>query len=186
MHAAQFRERLCQELAARRGKNPRYSLRALAAFLGTDHSTLSQILRGARPVPVSRIRTWAGKLGMDHEEALVYAAAEYLPEASTAERHEHLRQWTAEAISVATEPAHFQILRLCRTPEFRADSRWIAEQAGVDVDQVNRALSRLLRLRLLRVSADGEWMDQTGLPRLSERRFRKLALARIRETAAGA
>lgn len=43
-----FRARLRQEFESRRRKNPRYSLRALAMFLNTDHSTLAQILRGAR------------------------------------------------------------------------------------------------------------------------------------------
>jgi len=89
-----FRERLQRELENRRKKNARYSLRALAAFLGTDHSTLSQILRGERRVPVGRIRSWAGKLGIGKDEAAVYIAAEHARDAQTAARQHHLRQWT--------------------------------------------------------------------------------------------
>jgi hypothetical protein len=36
-------------------KNARYSLPAFAAFLGTDHSTLQQILRGTRRAPAGYI-----------------------------------------------------------------------------------------------------------------------------------
>src|SRR5271168_1005637 len=43
-----FRAKLAEQFEARRERNPRYSLRAFAAFLGADHSTLSRILRGAR------------------------------------------------------------------------------------------------------------------------------------------
>jgi hypothetical protein len=54
-----FRERLGREFESRRKKNPRSSVRAFAVFLDVDHSTLAQILRGTRRVPVSRVRAWA-------------------------------------------------------------------------------------------------------------------------------
>ena len=52
--AGSFRERLQAELAQRCGRNARYSLRAFANFLETDHASLSQLLRGTR-------RTYARK-----------------------------------------------------------------------------------------------------------------------------
>ena len=179
-----FRERLRSEFEIRRKKNPRYSLRALATSLGIDHSTLSQILRGARPIPVSRIRSWAGKLGIGQEETAVYIAAEHTPDAGTTARQHQVRQWTAEGMSVVNEPAHWHILRLCRTSGFRPDVRWLAKEIGVSVDDVNLALSRLLRLRLLEVNAAGVWKDASGLPELTEREFRKLALKRARKLGA--
>jgi transcriptional regulator with XRE-family HTH domain len=179
-----FRERLGEEFDARRQKNARYSLRAFAAFLETDHSTLSQILSGSRRIPVRHVRSWARKLGMDREEATAYVAAEHVPGAAHAKREEQLRHWTAEAMSIVTERVHWEILRLCRTPGFRYDCRWIASEIGTTVDEVNLALARLLRLRLVEVSAGGEWRDTTNLPELSEKEFRKLALARVRQKAA--
>jgi transcriptional regulator with XRE-family HTH domain len=181
-----FRARLDRELAERRAKNSRYSLRAFAAFLGADHSTLSQILRGSRPVPAGRIRAWGKKLEMPAEEIAVYIAAEHAPDPADAGREEQLRHWTAEALQIVTNAAHFEIIKLARAPEFRADSRWIAREIGVAVDEVNLAVSRLMRLRLLEAGADGRWMEKTGLARLTERDFRKLALGRVRAQAAEA
>jgi transcriptional regulator with XRE-family HTH domain len=86
-----FREKLAQEFAARRARNSRYSLRAFAAHLGADHSTLAQILRGARKVPASSIRAWAKILGLSAEEAAVYIAAEHVPDAETAHRQRQLQ-----------------------------------------------------------------------------------------------
>ena len=43
-----FRLLLANELARRCLRNPRYSLRAFARALGTDHASLSQIIRGRR------------------------------------------------------------------------------------------------------------------------------------------
>ena len=175
-----FRERLNSEFAARRQSNPRYSLRAFAAFLQTDHSTLSQVLKGSRRAPVKQIRAWSRLLGISPEEITVYLAAEHVPDASTAERQAQLRHWTAEAMAIVSGKTHWEIVRLSRAPDFRPDCRWIARQAGVSVDDVNLALTRLLRLGLI----DGQWKDRTGLPRLGEREFRKLALARVQEKAA--
>jgi transcriptional regulator with XRE-family HTH domain len=181
-----FRETLCREFEARRQKNRRYSLRAFAAFLGTDHSTLSQILRGTRRIPASCVSGWATRLGRDREEITVYLAAERSPDVATAAAHEELRNWTAEAVGLATECAHWQILRLSSTPEFRADSRWLAKQIGVSVDQVNLALTRLLRLGLLRVRARNQWTDLTGRSHQTERDFPRMALARLRKSVAEA
>jgi hypothetical protein len=51
------------------------------------------------------------------------------------------------------------------------------------VDEVNIALSRLLRLGLLEARGADEWKDLTGLAVLTERSFRELALARVKEKA---
>jgi transcriptional regulator with XRE-family HTH domain len=168
-----FRAKLEQEFAARRARNPRYSVRAFAAFLGADHSTLAQILRGVRPAPAASIRAWAKILGMSAEEAAVYIAAEHVPDAETAHRQHQLRHWTAEALSIITEPAHWEIIRRAARDGACPDTRAIAQEAGIPVDQVNIALARLMRLRLLG-SVDSI---------LTERQFRKLALARVREMA---
>lgn len=178
-----FRERLRQEFELRRAKNARYSLRAFAAFLGADHSTLSQILRSKRRIPDARIRGWSAKLGLDHEEVSVYLAAARLPDGATRSRQEHLRHWTADAMCVVNERVHWQMLKLAAAPGFQPDCRWIAKRTGASVDQVNLALATLLRLRLLSVTPTGAWKESTGLEPLTERAFRSLALARVREYA---
>jgi hypothetical protein len=71
---------------------------------------------------------------------------------------------------------------LAQGPEFRPDCRWLAEQTGIAVDEVNIALSRLLRLNLL-AGDEKKWKDATGLPALMRTAFRKLALARARRMA---
>jgi hypothetical protein len=178
-----FRERLSHEFKVRRAKNGRYSLRAFAVFLGTDHSTLSQIMRGHRRVPDSRIHDWAKKLKIDREEIAYYAAAEIAPDSEVTRQQEYIRHWTAEVQTLFTQSVHGKILALSRSPQFRADCRWIAEQAGTTVDEVNLAFSRLLRLGLMEVKAKDRWVDLTGLPQVSETAFRKLALERIRQKA---
>ena len=179
----QFSERLQIEFDARKAKNPRYSLRAFAASIGAEHSTVSQILRGTRPVPTATIRAWALKLGMLPEEAAIYVAASHAATPEGSRRAQQLLHWTAEALAVMNEPVHFAILQITRDPDFKPDVRWISRQTGASIDQVNTALTRLLRLQLLEM-ASGQWKDLTGFKELTERKVRKLALERVRQAAA--
>jgi transcriptional regulator with XRE-family HTH domain len=64
--AVRLRTILDGELKRRRRVNPRYSLRAFARTVNIEHSTLSQLLRGKRPITwkaihriASRVR-WTG------------------------------------------------------------------------------------------------------------------------------
>ena len=184
MRASPFRERLEAEFKARKARNGRYSLRAFAAFLGTDHSSLSQMLRSTRPIPAARIRNWGGKLAMLPEETAVYIAAEHVLDEAAKQRQEHLRHWTAEAMAIVTDETHWRLLAVARSAGFRPDCRWIAKEIGCTVDEVNVALSRLLRLRLLEITRSGEWTDLTGMAQLKPEAFRRLALVRVRERAA--
>jgi hypothetical protein len=125
--AMNFRQMLQVELVKRRERNPRYSLRAFAAYLGTDHATLSQIIRGRRHLSPRMVRRLGGRLRLAPRE---------LADACV--------QQNAEAI-----------LRLARSASFRTHSRWIASRAGIALDGVNTALHWLLSHgKLVMTSAD--------------------------------
>jgi hypothetical protein len=178
-----FADRLRQEFEVRKEKNARYSLRAFATLLDTDHATLGQVFRGARCVPVAKINAWARRLGLDREEAQSYVASAHAPDDATLARQHQLRHWSAEALAVVNDRTHFEIVRRLRSAGFRKDSRWIAQQAGASVDQVNIALQRLLRLGLVIMPPGEAWRDLTGLGVLTEKAFRRVALARVRKKA---
>lgn len=184
MAGSQFQTRLKREFEDRRHKNSRYSLRAFAVFLGTDHSTLSQILRDKRRIPTVQLRHWGKKLGMMEEEIAAYVATQYVPELSTTRRQEQLRHWSEEAMAILADRSHWQILHLLRSREFRPDCRWIAGRIGASVDEVNVALSRLLRLQMLEMGRTGIWKDLSNCGQRTEAEFQKRALIKVRELAA--
>ena len=78
-------------------------------------------------------------------------------------------------MGIVTERVHWQIIDLCRAPEFRADCRWVAEQTGVSTDKVNLAVEPSAAPGLLEMSG-GCWTERTGLRELTENEFRKIAL----------
>jgi len=117
------------EFNQRHRRNARYSLRAFARDLGTDHATLSQLLRGRRILSPRLVRQFGRRL--------------------------HL---TAADIADACAQHHADaILRLARLASFRPNSRWIATRTGLPLDAINAALARLLHQRQLVMQAADRW-----------------------------
>jgi transcriptional regulator with XRE-family HTH domain len=129
-----FREAVAVELARRRRRNGRYSLRQFARGLGVHHSTVSRLLRGSRPIPSGTLLTVATRLGMSRSEV-----------------HQFLAREGSATIIEAT-----------RRSGFRPDSRWLASVTGMRVDDVNIVLQRLLRTGALRMSSPDQWQVTEG------------------------
>jgi hypothetical protein len=125
-----FRQVLKSEVERRCRNNPRYSLRAFARHLGTDHSTLSQILRRRRNLTARMVRSFGTRLRLG-------------PEA------------IAEACVAQDSEA---VLRLIRSRPFRPDSRWMATRTGMPLDRVNAALHWLLYKGALAMKSANPWM----------------------------
>ena len=124
-----FRLHLRDEFARRTSRNHRYSMRAFAQSLRVHHATLVRILSGERGLSAHLLRRLAGQL--------------------------HMTRGEVEA-AVAAESAR-RVLRVVMAPGFRADCRWIAMKAGIEVDDVNRALHHLIHQRRLVMSSPSSW-----------------------------
>jgi len=156
--APSFRVLLQTELARRCAENPRYSLRAFARRLGMHHATLSQILRGERPLTSRAIEELGAALGLS--EQAIHDHVESEPPLARRSRRE-VTELACAAAEVLRDWYHFAILELIQVESFRPDVHWIAQVLGLTTDEVNEALSRLLRLRLLEMRG-AEWIDLSG------------------------
>jgi transcriptional regulator with XRE-family HTH domain len=134
-----FRLFLQFELQERRLRNPHYSLRAFAQRLGVNHSTLSQWMRGRRPLTAKTIETLGRRLSVPAK---------------------HIRVFVEHRASTGPDLA---VLELLRREDFTPDSRWIARQLGITVDDVNIAVQRLVRLDLLEMATVNQWIDKSGV-----------------------
>jgi uncharacterized protein (TIGR02147 family) len=76
---------------------------------------------------------------------------------------------------------HYAILELTHLEHFKPDSRWIARVLGIETDEVNLALSRLVRLRLLEMAARDRWVDRSGNTTASLAEFNRTAVQRLSE-----
>ena len=156
-----YRLTLQTELARRCAENPQYSLRAFAKYLGIDHSSLSQLLRGKRQFTEKTIRKFGVRLGLD-EAVIVGWIQEEQRLAQSEESAHQVRQLTQDVASLMTDVNHYAILELTRIQGFQPDSRWIARVLGISVDEVNIALQCLIRLGLLEMVSTDQWIDHLG------------------------
>lgn len=168
------------ELARRCTNNAQYSLRAFAKFLGVDHSTLSQVLRGKRPLTSRSVRKFAARLGFAAEDIERWITCEErlarLPDDDVIHEVRRLAQDTASLIA---DWHHYAILELIHVNDFKPDSRWIARVLGISVDEVNVAAQRLLRLGLLEMTGQDRWIDHLGDARTSIKGFAQAAAERF-------
>jgi len=125
-----FLSRLRAEFKKRQSRNIRYSLRAFARDLGTDHATLSQILRGRRRLSPRMVRHFGVRLRL--EPALII---------------DFCVQQNAEAI-----------LQLVGAPGFRPSGRWLAARSNIPLDSVNTALHRLVSSGDLVMQSTNSWI----------------------------
>ena len=125
-----IRRLLSDEVQRRQSRNRRYSLRAFARDLGLHHTSLSRILRGGQRVRTTTLAALAARLRF------------------------------GTGILRATEDAEIDrvVLAAIRRRTFRPDVRWIASVTGVAVHDVQSALHRLLRDRLLVMTSRDRWV----------------------------
>jgi uncharacterized protein (TIGR02147 family) len=161
-----YRETLKNEYEVRVRKNPRYSLRAFARFLGISQSRLSQILNYKQGLSRTRAEKIGERLGYSVPE--IQGLADMVDLAHS--RNQLQRKFAAarlaahsgfekaiqlDAFEAVADWCHYGITELALTRGFRSDPVWIAKKLGVDQKQVEIAIERLLRLGLLTRGRDG-------------------------------
>jgi uncharacterized protein (TIGR02147 family) len=179
-----FRLFLQSELGRRCAKNPQYSMRAFAKYLGVDHASLSQLLRGKRALTARMILKLGTRLGLDRQAVDDYVAREAIWGSNNDDDEPSLvemRQLADDTRAVISDWYHYAILELTRLHNFKPDSRWIARVLAITADEVNVALSRLIRLGLLEMVARDRWIDKSGNTTASLAEFNHAAVERLSE-----
>jgi len=178
-----FRLFLQAELGRRCARNPQYSLRAFAKYLAIGHATISQLLRGKRPLTARTIVKLGTRLGLDRPAIDRYLAHEacWEREAKTAASLSEVQQLASDTANVISDWYHYAILELTHLHHFKPDSRWIARVLGITADEVNLALSRLIRLGLLEMADRTRWIDRSGDTTTSLAEFSHVAVQRLSE-----
>jgi len=130
-----FRTLLRNELAQRRARNPRYSARAFARQLGTEHTAITRIVNGSGRLTSRRIETLGTRLGLGAHEI------------AGAVLHEQMER----------------IARLVSRPGFKSNARWIATRTGLSLDDVQIALHYLIYTRRLSMTSATSWTLEPAL-----------------------
>lgn len=153
-------------------RNPRYSLRAYASYLGIDASSLSKILKGTRPIGKRVAHKVSQKLGLPE---MVFANSHHVEESYDF----RAKELSIDQFRVLSDWHHFAILELIHTRGFRSDIKWIANRLSLQPLTVDLAVQRLQRMGFLKIDEQGRWYDEsgtttTGEPVDGEACFRKM------------
>jgi uncharacterized protein (TIGR02147 family) len=185
--ASSFRLLLQSELGRRCASNPHYSLRAFAKYLGLDHATLSQMLRGKRRLTAKMIVKIGTRLGLPEDKLKAYVSYEEstcsapLPSVNL----RAIQQMAHDTAALISEWYHYAILELTRLQDFKPDSRWIARVLGLTPDEVNVAVTRLTRLGLLHMVSRKRWTDTSGDTTTSLADFTQVSIDRLAKQVRG-
>lgn len=136
---------LKSELNRRIADNEAYSLRAFARFLKMDPSTLSKIFRGHR------------KLGPKAQTNLLTKLNAHFEEAS-----EFFAQIPDDAYDLMPEWYDTAILEQITVTGFKATKKSLAQAFELSEKQIESALLRLKKLKLIRISTAGIVIDATS------------------------
>jgi uncharacterized protein (TIGR02147 family) len=144
------KELLASELKKRKDRNPNFSLRAFARWLGISPSQLSQMLTGKRPITLSTMKKISHRLDLsplEHKELMTSLIADTSSMDSEKERKKLLLQ--EDKFRLISDWYHFAILSLTRIKDAQSDPRWIARRLGINVEEANQALLRLERMGII-------------------------------------
>jgi uncharacterized protein (TIGR02147 family) len=177
-----FRLYLQAELVRRCAGNPHYSLRAFAKHLAIDHATLSQFLRCKRRFTPAAIEKLGKRLGIDYHTLSLFIAREQGTQLhQAAATFQEVQQLAHDTANLISDWYHFSILELVQLPHFQPGSRWIARVLGITPDEVNIAVTRLLRLGLLEMKSQSCWVTKSNLVAASINEFARTTIERLQE-----
>jgi transcriptional regulator with XRE-family HTH domain len=129
-------------------RNPNWSQRAFAQKLGLSSGSLSEIMKGKRPLTARLKKKIAGILQLSPVEQLDFFE-EDLPQNMRPARHEYFRL-SEDQFHLISDWWHYAILNLVKTKGFTPDQNWIAERLGLSTKVVAEAWDRLFRLGFLK------------------------------------
>lgn len=162
---ANFRLLLQGELIERCQRNPKYSLRSFAKFLRVSPSALSDMLNGKRNVTLASIEKLGLALGLSLFEIAQFqqvqrsdSSRKILPVKSLIS----FQQISLDQFSLISDWYHYAILELMKVKGFKNDPRWIAKKLGVNLIEIKAAIDRLIRLELIQVTDENQWVDTSG------------------------
>ncbi len=161
--AKDFRLLLQHELIERCRRNPKYSLRAFAKSLGIGPAALSDMLNNKRSITVSTIERLGLALGLNLDEIRSYQNGNADKNSShSGQATLDFQQLSLDTYSIISDWYHYAILELMKTKGFRNNASWISKTLGITKNESNAAVERLVRVGLIKINDEGQWIDTSG------------------------
>lgn len=136
----------------RQQDNPSYSLRAYARDVGMNPSSLSQVLKGKRPLPARDAETIAKRLKLNSVERTRFMESVLRTSTSLDETHyDVIAQWELYAA-----------LELFELKNFKVDRASIAQRLKLSPERADEVVANLIRAKFIKQHLDGHFIRIQG------------------------
>lgn len=161
-----------EALSHKQRVNKSYSLRAFANFLNIHSSTLSQILKGKRKLPLNKAYEVAQKLQLNATEKTlfidsIFKSKTIIDDIKISENDD--RKILDESYSkVIAEWEHYAILTLFDLDDFLVTKKSIQEKFDISANRIDIVLTNLLACELIKEDNDGSFQKSQPSVRTTE------------------
>lgn len=165
---------LKKEFVKRCKKNSSYSMRSFARYLDIDQSLLSKIMSEKRALSRSVLEKILPKLNLSAAQMNQLLKRK---SPSIGILRLQYQSVTDDELSFLGDWYHFSLLELMKTRDFESDEDWIAKRLGLHKIQVQDALDRLMRLKLVArkngkyilLSSNNQWNNTLSTTRARQK-----------------
>lgn len=154
------------ELSTRVEKNPLFSLRAFAKFLGVSHSLLSLVMNGQRAPTKNFVERLADRLCLnpDERQTLLYSLKKSKTPTNTSKSASlKFNKISLDQFALLSEWQHYAILSLLEIPDTALTPEFIAKRLNIPEVLTRVSLQRLFERDLIEKDpATGRWRQSTA------------------------
>lgn len=165
-------QKIKEDLSQRQRVNPHYSLRAYAKYLGVHSSTLSQVFKGKRSLPLNKASEVANKLKLGPKERTLFFESFYKTKTKLDDIKIDAvddRFLLDESYSkVIAEWEHYALLTLFDVDGFVAIPEEISLRLGITINRAEVILNNLLTSGLVLKTDDGVYVKTHSNIRTTE------------------
>lgn len=141
---------LKQQLEIKKSKNPSYSLRAYAQWLGLSPAHLSQLMSGIRPITNKVSLKIVEKFNFSPAEKIAFFESVHLAVIeNNIKQDDKFFLIKEDEFKLISDWYHFAILSCFDLPASNTKHTWFAKKLGLDVKVIDQAIERLIRLNII-------------------------------------
>jgi len=148
-------ELLLEELESRKAKNSMYSLRAFARDLGIGSTSLSDALASKRKLSRTNILKIANKLSWSSSQIDLLLSEIKRGKSFKSKEELEFMQMQEDQFRYIADWHYLAIRNLAKISDNQSDPQWIADRLGLTKAEAEKAVHRLLRMKLIKVE-DGK------------------------------
>lgn len=162
-----FLRKLRAEFEARTNRKPGYSLRAFAKYLGVEAPSLSNVMKGNRRIPKTKIERIAERLNLSPEEKVLFVQSNRSPvKIGRDTTFTDIPRYNLDSethFRVISEWEHYAVLSLAETKGFKSNTKWIGERLGISASRAQICVENLLHVNLMRLENNRLILTHKGL-----------------------